>query len=1018
MSILIYKVDFDISKPATGAGTKDQYRSDAKSVLLNMKNRILVSILLLLCPFTLRAQTSYGRIQTDRISNKQTIIITGATPDVSNGNVFKTSNGAPTTITNFLNGVDSQVITVNCGETNTTIQNNTSIVTSTAADITCTVNKAQDFTYDAAQAKWVQKSGGNAGGGAPPLGNNGDLQSKNGSLFQAASINDNATLPGVVIVGRGMVFGGPDPYVDIRNYGGYLVGSSSFVTTTNGSATVSLSSASNFRNGEYATIWNAGPSCTLSTPGTPTVTPSTNPGGVFNTIAGPTGSNTNGYKIVAVSTTGCSTAASPEGTTSTAATLGIHGAVITGVTAFGGTATATTSGPHGFVAGEMVYVQNNNFFYGIFEGFVQVSSIPDSTHFTYPISGSTSMGAPTTSTFNVAPSCAVTNTVLTGNTATVTCANSFFNVPHIPVVIAGTTNGGGVFNGSWETTSRSGTQIQFHLDHTDVTTAVDTGSVTLANVWGFNTNRISWTAVPNAFKYFVYGRVAGSEVLLGQSLFNFFDDYGFLLESGQTFSGWAPTTPPVAAKNNHLTTKINSGGGTTTLTLNTTAGASGSFVIQTDDGPAIINALNAAKGHSAGCAPVFIHNVSTTGGQTINSYTDTTSTNCPNATLLISGELNIADTLVISNMKIQGYGTTNSGSSFGQQAHGPQILVANGAYPGIYIASFGSGTNFSNLEITSFGGNGTNGNLQVFDAGFFSSFDYVNWRHNTPGPLSLSMVIDSPGTGFSYKFDHNAFDGGCDIGSCSLGLAPIPSMVITGAGQPAASSGLLNVSKSWFINKGGFAIEQTNPQGGSSWIFTDVATESQVFPPISFSGPSLSQTAIGNQLYIENIFSADTPISQVAVFGANLTNASYISGNGPTNQRPWNTGGVFIGLTQTGGINTPQSVFAEEQISTTAIDGVFNQTTSGPMSLKRFSEPVSLSPGAGIFTNQLTTVAPTCSVSAGGCTSNCFVHVLVCSNLVESGRRFPVSAVHRMYHHTRQSNNHSQLDSHSRREGL
>jgi len=62
---------------------------------MNMKNRILVSILLLLCPFTLRAQTSYGRIQTDRISNKQIIIITGATPDVSNGNVFKTNNGAP-----------------------------------------------------------------------------------------------------------------------------------------------------------------------------------------------------------------------------------------------------------------------------------------------------------------------------------------------------------------------------------------------------------------------------------------------------------------------------------------------------------------------------------------------------------------------------------------------------------------------------------------------------------------------------------------------------------------------------------------------------------------------------------------------------------------------------------------------------------------------------------------------------------------------------------------------------------
>src|SRR6266478_9057604 len=100
-----------------------------------MKNRILVSILLLLCPFTLRAQTSYGRIQTDRIANKATIIITGATPNVSNGNVFKTNNGAPTTITNFVGGVDSQVITINCGETNTTIQNNANIVTATAADI-------------------------------------------------------------------------------------------------------------------------------------------------------------------------------------------------------------------------------------------------------------------------------------------------------------------------------------------------------------------------------------------------------------------------------------------------------------------------------------------------------------------------------------------------------------------------------------------------------------------------------------------------------------------------------------------------------------------------------------------------------------------------------------------------------------------------------------------------------------------------------------------------------------------
>jgi len=938
----------------------------------NMK-RILITLLLLASPAVLRAQTSYGRIQTDRISNKQTIIITGATPDVSNGNVFKTNNGAPTTITNFLNGVDSQVITVNCGEANTTIQNNVNIVTSVAADIVCTLNKAQDFTYDAAQTKWVQKSGGAVSGGGSPSGNNGDLQSKNGSLFGAASINDNSTLPGVVSVGRPTAFAGPDPYVDIRNYGGYLTASSATATTTNGSATVSLSAASNFRNGEYATIWNAGAACSLSTPGTPTVTPSTNPGGVFNTIPGPTGSNTNGYKVIAVSATGCYTAASPEGTTNTAATLGLSGAVITAVTASGSIATATTSGPHGFVAGEMIYVQNNNFFFGIFEGFTQISSVPDSTHFSYAIPGVTSMGTPTTSTISVAPTCYVTNTVLTGNTATVTCANTFTNIPHLPVVITGTANGGGVFNGSWQTITRSGTQIQFHLDHADVTTAADSGTVTVANVWGFNTNRISWTAVPNAFKYVVYGRIAGNEVRLGQTMFNFFDDYGFVLANGQTFNGqtfpgWVPATPPVASGNNHLTTKINSGGGTTSLTLNTTAGVSGSFWMQTDDGPPIINALNAAKGQSGACAPVYIHNASTSGGQTINSYTDTTTTNCPNGTLLINSELNLADTLAITNLQIKGFGSVVSGMSFGQQANGPEILVANGAYPGIYITSNGTGTKFSNVRINSFGGNGTNGYLQVFDRGLFPTFDDVNWTHQTPGPLSLSLVIDNPSTGFSYKFDRNAFEGGyySDVcGGCYYGMVPFPSMVMTGVGQPNAGSGLLNVSRSWFINKGGFAFEQTAAQGGSSFIFSDVSTESQAFPPISFSGPSLNQ--ISNQLYIQNIFSADTAMSQVAVFGANLKNASYLSGSGPTNQRPWITGGLFIGLVQTGNIDVPQSVFAEEQISSSkVIDGVFNTVAAGPLSLKRFSEPVSLLPGVGIFTNQITPTAPTCSVSAGG----------------------------------------------------
>src|SRR5690348_15110469 len=158
-----------------------------------MIKRLIFALLLL--PTFAAAQTQYGRIVTDRVSNKSVIVITGATPDVSSGNVFKTNNGGATTITNFLNGVDSQHITVICGDINTTIQNNAAIVTASGADITCTLNATADFVYDASQTKWVQVSGGvsGGGGGGLPAGVNGDIQMKNGSLFAAAGANDNGT---------------------------------------------------------------------------------------------------------------------------------------------------------------------------------------------------------------------------------------------------------------------------------------------------------------------------------------------------------------------------------------------------------------------------------------------------------------------------------------------------------------------------------------------------------------------------------------------------------------------------------------------------------------------------------------------------------------------------------------------------------------------------------------------------------------------------------------------------------
>src|SRR5439155_43973 len=143
---------------------------------------------------------------------------------------------------NFTGGVDSQVITVNCGETNTTIQNNSNIVTSTAADIACTENKAQDFTYDAAQVKWVQKSGGSSGGGSNPLGNNGDVQSKNGSVLQATGLNDDGTR---IKENRDHQSCGPNPWFDITCFGATV----SNGTATNCVTTYTTSAAHNLQPG-------------------------------------------------------------------------------------------------------------------------------------------------------------------------------------------------------------------------------------------------------------------------------------------------------------------------------------------------------------------------------------------------------------------------------------------------------------------------------------------------------------------------------------------------------------------------------------------------------------------------------------------------------------------------------------------------------------------------------------------------------------------------------------------------
>src|SRR4051812_28126802 len=155
-------------------------------------------ILLLALATPVFAQTEHGRIhspgvQADKFNNTATVVLTGTTPSVANGNVFKTNNVGLTTVTNFTGGVDTQKIVLTCGETNTTIQNNANISLTGGTNFTCVLNQSIELVFNAASAVWSQVGGnGSGGGGGSSSGTAGIVQkSAGGGAFGQSSITDD-----------------------------------------------------------------------------------------------------------------------------------------------------------------------------------------------------------------------------------------------------------------------------------------------------------------------------------------------------------------------------------------------------------------------------------------------------------------------------------------------------------------------------------------------------------------------------------------------------------------------------------------------------------------------------------------------------------------------------------------------------------------------------------------------------------------------------------------------------------
>lgn len=469
---------------------------------------------------------------------------------------------------------------------------------------------------------------------------------------------------------------GPNPYVDITQFGARTCNANTapcaagITASINASSTTAtLSSASTFINGDGVVIYGAGSASGLSTPAAPTITNVLAQMGTGTDldVTSAAGATTKCYKVIARATGGGYTPASPEACTTTGqSTLGLVTVNLSSCTRSATIVTCTTASPTPLLVnfpggqGAEVYIGGaNGTIDNSFRGWRPVSTAPDSTHFTY------------------------TDSAVNGN--------------------SGTQNGGG---GGLVNSTTGGT----------------------ATFW--TANHVSWTAVTGAWLYYIYGGASGAETLIGVSrpqtlglgpTYTTWDDWGSSILGGLVFPAWIPTSPPSVGANNNLSTTIVSGAGSTTLTLGASAGATVSGVgIRLDAGVAI-----AAAGAAANLkAPLFIPADPTGLGNpfVVNNYCDLT----PDSLSVVqSGSLLLHDSISLFGPGLRYTGkpvSAASGNSAGNSWGAYPKITVGEAIPGIYVSN-GNAFTFSGLSLSNQIGTVNNGVLLMLTDTFGGAFN-------------------------------------------------------------------------------------------------------------------------------------------------------------------------------------------------------------------------------------------------------------------------------------------------------
>jgi hypothetical protein len=943
--------------------------------------RIPIAPLLLVSLLSLRAQINYGRIQTDRIANQQTGIITGTAPDASRGNIFKTNHGTATTMANFASGMDSQPITVVCGDGNTIIQASANIIPAGAQNIVCSsIKQSQDFVFISGlgtgirtvQRTNVSQLANTTLGFSATTSIFGRILTRNitGSTTTGSPINGNILSPRLTEdAARGRTFAFPANFIFTP----------SFTFNTAALAINELTFKYDGSNWHLISNSSAGGATPLGSAGDlqaqnggSLAASGANDSGTTLKVARNSqflGSNpyidVRAYGVRAVTSAPSTRGSITSGTARfrlAAASTFQNG---DGINISGAGATLALSTP----SAPAVVASNTS---GPTGTGMTVANASGATTYRYCVvalsfDGAATPCSPITSISNGAATLGlntanVTWWTRTNNIVTITTAAPH-NIVQGSIVSIGTDS---AITGTWQVaTVPDSTHFTFQ-------TASDTrngapasgGSTGVVKYW--TSNHVSWAAVTGAWKYLVFGRSGRSMVLLNVSLpepahagltlaadplYNNFDDFGPTLTTAGSVPAWYPTTPPISGKNGDLVTTIVSGAGTTSLVLATNAGntVSGATILF-DNVPNIRTAATAAYS-GAGAVLRF---PATTTGAFYTTASPLTLVGFPNKlSVEQAGQISLGDTMILNNVTWNGTPKIPQATTAGGFESLVQIASVN-ANPMIYSTL---PTTMSNVSLVDQSAN----SAVIWSDDKIGSIPGNQWSHVqfiTGGGsdyMSRHLVIRNNISGGGGVFlDYVAFLSGQATGNSNT-----PLFIHTqNGGSPFSLKHIFLYYRGMFFGGG--------LQGTFDWIYEQGATMPKIFIANTLGG----NMAVG--LTITNSIEDTTQAPIVNYLGGlagyiNLNLSNGLAGF-PEITGPGGVSVVCNGVGATGNScgQTANSTLGVQ--SGTVIDGSLwtGAGSTFPYPVAKNNNAIAIGSAYKAFVTSNTQTAPTCSVSAGG----------------------------------------------------